>query len=60
MTTFKPQQEELLWDLFIETIKQLRHSGFENQPTTINEGSFQSNWVRLHDNPTTIQLVERN
>jgi hypothetical protein len=24
-TTFKPQQEELLWDLFIETIKQLRH-----------------------------------
>jgi hypothetical protein len=60
MTTFKPQQEELLWDLFIETIKQLRYSGFENQPTTINEGSFQSYWVRLHDNPTTIQLVERN
>jgi hypothetical protein len=32
------QQEKCLWDLFIEIVKQLQHSGAENQHTTINEG----------------------
>ncbi len=37
------QQEECLRDLFIEIVRQLQHSGVENQPTTINEGSLQNN-----------------
>ncbi len=37
------QQEKCLHDSFIETIRQLQHSGAKNQPTTINEGSLQSN-----------------
>ncbi len=39
------QQEEHLWDSFIETIRQLQHNGAKNQPTTINEGLLQSNWL---------------
>ncbi len=54
------QQEEHLRDLFIEIVKQLQRSGVENQPTTINKGSLQNNWVGLPNNPTTTQLVERN
>jgi hypothetical protein len=46
------QQEEHLRDLFIETVRQLQHSGAENQPTTINEGSLQSYWAGLPNNPT--------
>jgi len=34
------QQKEHLKDLFIEIVKQLQHSGVENKPTTINEGSL--------------------
>jgi hypothetical protein len=51
------EQEKHLRDSFIKTIKQLQHiySGAKKQPTTINESSLQSNWVRLLDNPTTIQ-----
>ncbi len=56
----KWQQEKHLQDSFIKTIRQLQHSWAEKQPTTINESSLQSSWVRLLDNPTTIQLVERN
>jgi hypothetical protein len=32
-------KKKRLWDSFIETIRQLQHSGVEKQPTTINEGS---------------------
>jgi hypothetical protein len=34
------QQEERLWDVFIENIIQLQSNGAEKQPTTINEGSL--------------------
>jgi len=34
------QQEEHRLDFFIETIKQLQHSGAEKQHATINEGSL--------------------
>ncbi len=54
------QQEERLLVLFIEIVRQLQHSGVENQPTTINEGSLQNNWVGLPNNLATTQLVERN
>ncbi len=54
------QQEKCLWDLFIEIVKQLQHSGAENQHTTINEGLLQSNWVGSPNNPATTKLVERN
>jgi hypothetical protein len=37
------QQEECLRDSFIEIVRQLQHSGAENQPITINEGSLQNN-----------------
>jgi hypothetical protein len=41
----KWQQGKCLQDSFIETIKQLQHSGAEKQPTTINESSLQSSWA---------------
>jgi len=56
----KWQQEEHLQDFFIETIRQLQHNGVEKQPAIINEGSLQSNWVRLLDNSTMTQLVVSN
>jgi len=31
------QQEKCLWDSFIETIKQLQHSGTNKQPIIINQ-----------------------
>jgi hypothetical protein len=34
------QQEEHLWDSFIETIIQLQHDGARKQLATINEGSL--------------------
>jgi hypothetical protein len=55
----KWQQEELLWDPFIESIK-LKHSGAKKQPTTINEGSLQTNWARLPNNPTMTQPTISN
>jgi len=46
--------------LFIETVKQLQHSGAGKQPTTINEGSLQSNWAGLPNNPTMTQPIKNN
>jgi phosphoribosylpyrophosphate synthetase len=46
--------------LFIESVKQLQHSGAKKQFATINEGSLQSNWVGLLDNPTMTQLAISN
>ncbi len=54
------EQKKHLRNSFIKTIRQLQHNGAEKQPITINESSLQSNWIRLFENPTTIQLVERN
>jgi hypothetical protein len=45
--------------LYIETVKQLKHNGAKNQPTTINEGLLHI-WVKLPDNPTTTKPIERN
>ncbi len=53
------QKEECLWNLYIETVKQLKHNGAKNQPTTINEGLLHI-WVKLPDNPTTTKPIERN
>jgi hypothetical protein len=42
-------------------IKELQHSGAKKKKlVTINEGSLQSNWARLLNNPTTTQLVVSN
>jgi hypothetical protein len=54
------QQEEHLRIFFIETIKQLQHSGIEKQPVTVNESSLQNNWVGLLNNPTMTQPVVSN
>jgi hypothetical protein len=54
------QQEEHLWDSYIETIRQLQHGGTNKQPNIINEESLQSNRVGLPDNSTIIQPVENN
>ncbi len=54
------QQEECLWDSFIEIVRKLQHSGVEKQVVIINEGSLQSNWVGLPNNPTMTQPIVSN
>jgi hypothetical protein len=51
------QQKQRLQDSFVKIVRQLQHSGAEKQHVTIDEGSLQSNWARLFDNPTTNQHV---
>ncbi len=53
------QQEKHLQNLFIEIVRQ-QHSGTENQPSTIHEGSLQNNWDGLPNNPTIVQPIKRN
>jgi hypothetical protein len=54
------QQDEHLRNLYIEIVRQLQHSGARKQPTTINEGSLQSNWARLPNNLTMTQPIKNN
>jgi hypothetical protein len=51
------QQEECIWDSFIETIKHYNIVGLKTN--LLPSGSLQSNWVGLLDNLATTQPMKQ-